>query len=107
VKKDRGIVSAIGCGLASAIASFMDNHYQIDVNRFDMNKEADLISFDSSCEANLRKLSPEKVMEVLCKHGTIITREQAESVIEFLYNLSEIAVAQYLRQEDCENNNLP
>jgi hypothetical protein len=72
-----------------------------------MNKKADLTSFDSSCEANLRKLSPEKAMEILCKHGTIVTKEQAELVIEFLYNLSEIAVAQYLRQEDFEDNNLP
>lgn len=72
-----------------------------------MNKKADLININSTCGENSRKLSPEKVIEVLCKHGTIVTREQAELVIEFLYNLSEIAVAQYLRQEDCEDNNLP
>lgn len=46
----------------------------------------------------MEKLLPEKAVDILQKHGTIITVEQAKIILDFLYQLSDIVVAQYLRK---------
>lgn len=42
------------------------------------------------------KITPEKAAEILKKSGMDVTLEQAKLILEFLYKLAEISVAQYL-----------
>lgn len=44
-----------------------------------------------------RTLTPQKVVKILAEHGTIITLEQAEIVLEFLYKLSNLSVSQAIK----------
>jgi hypothetical protein len=44
-------------------------------------------------------LSPDKVIDMLRKHGTIVTIEEARLILPFLQNLANIAVAQALREQ--------
>lgn len=48
----------------------------------------------------MEKLTPEKTVEILKQHGTIVTVAEAQIILDFLYDLAKIAVAQYLREED-------
>lgn len=47
----------------------------------------------------MEKLTPEKAVEILKQHGTIVTVTQAQLILDFLYDLAQIAVTQYLREE--------
>lgn len=44
----------------------------------------------------VKRMSPEKAMELLKKDGIIVDRRQAEIILDFLYEMAEIAVDQYL-----------
>ncbi len=44
------------------------------------------------------KITPEKAAEILRKGGMDITLEQAKLMLEFLYKLADITVAQYLEK---------
>lgn len=46
------------------------------------------------------KMTPQRAQKILKEHGTNLTLEEAEKVIEFMQMLAKIAVAQYLREED-------
>jgi hypothetical protein len=46
------------------------------------------------------KLTPEKVVEILAKHGTILTVEDAVKVFEFFELLANLTLDQY--EEDQE-----
>lgn len=45
----------------------------------------------------MNKMKPERVVEILAKHGQNVTVEQAAKILDWLRNLADIAVAQYLR----------
>jgi protein-tyrosine-phosphatase len=44
------------------------------------------------------KISPEKAIEILKKDGLEVTLEQAKIILEFLYQMSEIVIEQYLEK---------
>jgi hypothetical protein len=46
------------------------------------------------------KMQPEAAVEILRKHGREVTIEEAKQIVDFIYMLAEIAVAQWLRNED-------
>ncbi|MFZ2783842.1 MAG: hypothetical protein WAZ36_05535 [Sediminibacterium sp.] len=41
------------------------------------------------------KLAPETVVEILAKHGTIITTDEAAKVLEFFHLLANLTLDQY------------
>jgi len=41
-----------------------------------------------------RKLTPDRVVEILAKHGTKITREEAVALLEFLEKMAKLAMEQ-------------
>lgn len=43
------------------------------------------------------KISPEKAIEILKKDGLEVTLEQAKLIVEFLYQMADIVVEQYLK----------
>ena len=45
-------------------------------------------------------MTPQRAQKILKEHGTDLTLEEAEKVIEFMQMLAKIAVAQYLREEE-------
>ncbi len=49
-----------------------------------------------------RKMTAERTVEILKKHGTQISIEQAVITLEFLRKLAKIDMAQYLRDSETE-----
>ncbi len=47
-------------------------------------------------EIEEEKISPEKPIEILKKDGLEVTLEQAKLIVEFLYQMAEIVIDQYL-----------
>lgn len=47
-------------------------------------------------EIEEEKISPEKAIEILNKDGLVVTLEQAKLIVEFLYQMAEIVIDQYL-----------
>lgn len=47
----------------------------------------------------MEKIQPQQAMEILRKHGTEVTIQQAEEILEFLKMLAEIQIAQWSRQD--------
>ncbi|WPO91752.1 hypothetical protein [Chryseobacterium sp. HR92] len=47
-------------------------------------------------EGNNRKLTPEKVVSILEKHGTKVSIEEAEIILLFMRKVADVAVNQYL-----------
>lgn len=41
-----------------------------------------------------RNITPQKVVEILQKHGTIVTLEEAKIILEFMYKVGKLAVNQ-------------
>lgn len=41
-------------------------------------------------------ITPEKIVEILGKHGTHVTIEEAKIILEFMYKLANIALTTYL-----------
>ncbi len=48
---------------------------------------------------NTRKITPEKALGILQKHGLKVTLEQARIILDFLYKLAHVAVNSYLSKE--------
>ncbi|WP_316736706.1 hypothetical protein [Pedobacter aquatilis] len=44
-----------------------------------------------------RTMTPEKMVEILGKHGTIISKEKAGIVLELVYKLSNLSVGETIR----------
>ncbi len=44
------------------------------------------------------KITPERAVEILTKGGLQVTQEQAKLILEFLYKLANISIAQYLEK---------
>ena len=42
-------------------------------------------------------MTPSQVMKILAKHGTIVTEDEAEIILDFVSKMSKIAVDQYLK----------
>lgn len=45
-----------------------------------------------------RSVTPEKLVKDLQNHGTVITIEKAEKVLEFIYKLSNLSVKEILNE---------
>lgn len=43
-----------------------------------------------------KKLTPEKVVSLLGRHGTKVSLEDAETILEFMRKIADVAVNQYL-----------
>jgi hypothetical protein len=54
--------------------------------------------WDSETGQELEDIKPEKVIAILRKHGIEVTPEQARLILEFLQQMADIAVAQFLRK---------
>jgi len=54
-----------------------------------------------------RKMTAEKMTEILKKNGMQISMEQAIICLEFLRKLAKISVGQYLRESETEKTNQP
>jgi len=44
-----------------------------------------------------RTPTPEKAVEILRKHGTIVTVEQAKIILDFMYKIGKLSVGQYVK----------
>lgn len=42
-------------------------------------------------------ITPEKAVEVLAKHGTIVTIEEAKIILDFMYKIGKLSVNQYIK----------
>ena len=47
-------------------------------------------------ESEVVRISPERAIEIFKKDGFEVTLDEAKLILEFLYQMAEIAVAQYL-----------
>lgn len=48
----------------------------------------------------MERMKPDTAVEILRKHGLQVSREQAVLILEFMYAMAKIAIAQCLRDED-------
>ena len=48
----------------------------------------------------METMTPEKVITILKKHGTIVTLDEAKLIIEFLKKLAEISIKTCLNEEN-------
>lgn len=46
------------------------------------------------------KIQPEKAVEILARHGTSVSQAEAQEILDFMYMLANIALNQYLSDED-------
>ena len=44
----------------------------------------------------MTKLSPEKIVEILKEHGTFVSVQEAEIILEFMLQLASISIDQIL-----------
>lgn len=44
-----------------------------------------------------KPITPQQAIEILKKHGTIVTLEQAKKILEFMNKLSKIAIEHYVK----------
>ncbi len=44
-----------------------------------------------------RSLTPEKAVEILKKHRTIVTIEEAKLILDFMYKLGKLSIEQYVK----------
>lgn len=49
-------------------------------------------------ETEVERISPEKAIEILKKDGIEVTINEAIIILEFLYQIAEITVEQYLKK---------
>lgn len=49
-------------------------------------------------ETEAERISPEKALEILKRDGVIATTDEAKIILEFLYQMAEIVVDQYLKK---------
>lgn len=48
----------------------------------------------------MAKIAIEEAKKILAKHGMEVSDEQVKEIIDFVYTMAHIAVAQQLREED-------
>jgi hypothetical protein len=48
---------------------------------------------------NAKKVTPERVIEILTKHKIKATFEQAEQILEFMEKLAQIAIDVYVKDD--------
>lgn len=51
-----------------------------------------------------QNITPEKAIEILAKHGTIVTKEEAKLILEFMYKFSILAINQVVRNSKLNNH---
>ena len=49
-------------------------------------------------ESEVIRISPENAIEILKKDGLEVTLDEAKLILEFLYQMAEIVVDQYLKK---------
>ena len=49
-------------------------------------------------ESEVVRISPEKAIEIFKKDGLEVSLDEAKRILEFLYQMAEIAVDQYLKK---------
>jgi hypothetical protein len=54
-----------------------------------------------------RTVTPKKAMEILAKHGTHISLETAELMLDFLYKLSNLSVSEAILSVSGQKNSYP
>lgn len=54
----------------------------------------------------MNKLSAARVVEILAKHGTVVSEEEAKTILDFLTELAEIALAQYWRDISSQHESI-
>lgn len=47
-----------------------------------------------------RKVTPEKSIEILKKHGTIVTLEEAKLILDLAYNFAILSVNQVIKNKE-------
>jgi len=57
-----------------------------------------MMKMESGTNENGKKITPERVVEMLKKAGKIVTVEQAKKVLELLTILAKLEVKQYLKK---------
>ncbi|HEY8783093.1 MAG TPA: hypothetical protein VIM16_15815 [Mucilaginibacter sp.] len=55
--------------------------------------------------AERKPLTSEQTVEILKKHGSIVTIKEAEEILVFLRNLAELTLEQYFNRNDDGLNN--
>jgi len=53
-----------------------------------------------------RTMTPEEMIKVLEKHGTIISKEKARVVLELVYKLSNLSVGETIRNAKAKQKSL-
>jgi len=48
----------------------------------------------------MEMLSPKEAVEILHAHGTQVSEEEAKMILEFMVNLANITLSQYLNHEN-------
>lgn len=54
--------------------------------------------------ANERKVTPEEAKEILAKHGTDVTTEQAKLILDFMNKFAILTVKQIVRLRNTNQN---
>jgi len=49
---------------------------------------------------NKRSITPEKAVEILKKHGTIVTLDEAKLILDFIYNFAILSVNQVIKNKE-------
>ena len=44
-----------------------------------------------------RSVTPEKAVEILAKHGTKVTIEEAKIILDFMYKIGKLSINQYVK----------
>jgi hypothetical protein len=44
-----------------------------------------------------QSISPEKAIDILKKHGTVINNEQAQKILHLMYKLAKLALNQHFK----------
>ena len=50
------------------------------------------------------KVTPQKAIEILKKHGTIVTIEDAEKILNLMYQLAKLGVRQLINRDNNNEN---
>ena len=48
---------------------------------------------------DMEKIQPEKAVEILARHGTHVTVEEAQLILDFMYDLANIALNIYIEDQ--------
>lgn len=48
----------------------------------------------------MKEMQPQDVVDILRKHGTEVTMQQADKILKFMTTLAHIQIAQWLRNQE-------